>query len=257
MSTLEPEVEPAPAPDVPPLLLPLRSAAAAAARRLAPIVLVGAGLGLLVGGVGGRLAMLLLARINPEIAGVESDDGFIMGRFTVGATINLLIVGLLLGLIGAVIYSVLRGLRFGPRWFQVLSIGGGAGIAVAAPIVHPDGVDFTMLSPVGLAIALFVAIPFGYAACLTLIAERLLADGSSYQRLPRWAQYLPLALLVLVPFAVPLLGIGWLVGYLIRSSSRGRAMIERPVAYWFGRLMLVGYFGLSLRDLVADTMELV
>jgi hypothetical protein len=36
-------------------------------------------LGLLVGGVGSRLAMMLLARLNPGIAGVTSDDGFIMG----------------------------------------------------------------------------------------------------------------------------------------------------------------------------------
>jgi hypothetical protein len=224
---------------------------------LAPIVLVGAVLGVLVGGVGGRLAMLLLARINPEIAGVESDDGFIMGRFTIGATINLLLAGLFLGLIGAVVYYVLRGLRFGPRWFQVLSIGGGAGVAVAAPIVHPDGVDFTLLSPLWLAIGLFVAIPFVYAVGLTLVAERLLAEGSWYQRLPRWGQYLPLAFLVVVPFTVPVLGIGWLVGYMARSSPSRRAMLERPEAFWFGRLILVGYFGLSLRDLVADTMELV
>jgi hypothetical protein len=139
----------------------------------------------------------------------------------------------------------------------VLSIGGGAGVAVAAPIVHPDGVDFTLLSPLWLAIALFVAIPFLYAAGLTLIAEPLLGEGSWYQRLPRWGQYLPLGFLVLVPFMVPLLGIGWLVGYMVRSSASGRAMLERPEAFWFGRLILAGYFGLSLRDLVADTMELV
>ena len=42
-----------------------------AARRLAAITLAGALLGVLVGGVGGRLAMLLLARLNPEATGVE------------------------------------------------------------------------------------------------------------------------------------------------------------------------------------------
>ena len=238
-------------------LVALGPAADQAARRLAPIVLVGAVLGVVVGGVGGRLAMLLLARMNPEVTGVESDDGFIMGRFTVGATVNLLLAGLFLGIVGAVIYFVVRGLRFGPRWFQVVAIGVGAGVAVAAPIVHPDGVDFTLLSPVWLAVGLFVAIPFLYAVGLTLMAERLLADGPWYQRLPRWGQYLPLAFLVLVPPVVPVLAIGWLVGFMVRSSAGGRAMLERPEAYWFGRLILVGYFGLALRDLVADTMELV
>jgi hypothetical protein len=96
-----------------------------------------------------------------------------------------------------------------------------------------------------------------YAALLTLVAERLLAEGSWYQRLPRWGQYLPLAFLILVPFLVPVLGIGWLVGYLVRSSPSRRSVLERPQAFWFGRLILVGYFGLALRDLVADTMDIV
>ena len=41
-----------------------------------PVTWAGALLGLLVGGVGSRLAMLLLARLNPEATGVISDDGF-------------------------------------------------------------------------------------------------------------------------------------------------------------------------------------
>ena len=48
----------------------LTLAARESARRLAAIVLVGAICGVLIGGVGGRLAMMLLARLNPEVAGV-------------------------------------------------------------------------------------------------------------------------------------------------------------------------------------------
>ena len=44
-----------------------RASAEQAARRLAAITAVGGVLGLLVGGVGGRLAMMLLARLNPEV----------------------------------------------------------------------------------------------------------------------------------------------------------------------------------------------
>jgi hypothetical protein len=39
--------------------------------------------GLVVGGIGGRLAMALLAAKNPEDHGTLTDDEFVMGQFTV------------------------------------------------------------------------------------------------------------------------------------------------------------------------------
>jgi hypothetical protein len=56
-----------------------RDSAEQAVRRLAPTTVAGALLGVLVGGVVGRLARMLLARLNPNATGVTSDDGFIMG----------------------------------------------------------------------------------------------------------------------------------------------------------------------------------
>jgi len=126
-----------------------------ALRSLAAISVAGALAGVLVGGIGGRLAMMLLARLNPQVTGLTSDDGFIMGRFTVGNTLSLLAVGFGLGLFGAAVYAVLRGLMIGPRWFQVLSISVGPAVVVGEMLVHTDGVDFTLLEPAGLAIALF------------------------------------------------------------------------------------------------------
>ena len=46
-----------------------------ALRRLAAITAAAAVLGLLIGGVFNRLAMMLLAALNPAATGVESDDG--------------------------------------------------------------------------------------------------------------------------------------------------------------------------------------
>jgi hypothetical protein len=232
------------------------ASALAAARRLAPITLAGALLGVVVGGVGGRLAMLLLARLNPAATGVESDDGFVMGQFTVANSLRLLLTGMLAGLIGAAVYYAVRGLRFGPRWFQITSFAVGGGVTVGALIVHPDGVDFTLLSPAWLAIALFVAIPALYAGLLTVIAERLLDERSRWWGLPRLVRYAPVGLLGFVPFLVPILASGWIIGYLVRSTPSGRVALERPQAYWFGRLVLVGYFGLALRELIADTVAI-
>src|SRR5262245_45478307 len=74
-----------------------RGSAQLAARRMGALTAVGALLGLVVGGIGGRLAMMLLARLNPEATGVTSDDGFTIGQFTLSDTLNLLLIATLLG----------------------------------------------------------------------------------------------------------------------------------------------------------------
>lgn len=73
-------------------------AATAAARRLAAITAAGVVLGVLVGGVGGRLAMMLLAATNPGMGGLTSDDGFMIGRFTLLGSLNLLLANAWLGI---------------------------------------------------------------------------------------------------------------------------------------------------------------
>ncbi|GEP38512.1 hypothetical protein NPS01_21750 [Nocardioides psychrotolerans] len=142
--------------------------------RIATVPLVGAGLGALVGGVLGRAAMYGIALLNPEATGRLSDDGFVMGRFTLAGSLSLVAVGAFLGLLGGVIYVVVRGLLFGPGWFRVVCVGLGAGVPVGNQVVHVDGVDFTLLQPVWLSVALFVAIPGLYGVLLTLVAERRL-----------------------------------------------------------------------------------
>lgn len=48
-----------------------------------PALLVGLVTGLLIGGVGGRLAMFVLRLTSSEtLHGLETDDGFIVGSFT-------------------------------------------------------------------------------------------------------------------------------------------------------------------------------
>ncbi|CAM3302946.1 hypothetical protein NODU109028_10355 [Nocardioides dubius] len=216
-------------------------AAAAAIRRLAAVTAAGALLGVLVGGVGGRLAMLLLARLNPDASGVVSDDGFVMGRFTLAGSLNLLLVAGALGVLGAAIYLVLRPLLIGPRWFQVLAISLGPAVVVGEQLVHVDGVDFTLLEPVWLAIALFLLIPGVYTALLTLLAERWLAPGSAFWRGPLWLAALPLlAFGPLAPLLAPLAA-GWLASEAVRRRNGGRIPAASVLA-WAGRAALAVLF---------------
>ncbi|OIJ28695.1 hypothetical protein UG56_000225 [Nocardioides luteus] len=136
------------------------------------MLLAGAVLGALIGGVGGRLVMFLLVRLSPEADGVTSDDGFEMGRFTLSGSLNLVVVCTVLGAVGAVLYLLVRWLLFGPWWFRVLSVTLAAGVGVGNIIVHTDGLDFSLLQPALVSVLAFVAVPAAYGAALTVVAER-------------------------------------------------------------------------------------
>ena len=161
----------------------LRAGVEPALRTLATVTLVGVGCGVFVVGVLSRLAMYLLIRLNPEVVGMTSDDGFVMGQFTFSGSLNLAVIaGPLVGILGAGCYLALRGLMIGPRWFRLLSVSVGAGTVVGSMVVHTDGVDFTALQPVWLTVGMFVLLPVVHVAVLSLVSESLLAR----RRVGRW-----------------------------------------------------------------------
>ncbi len=123
-------------------------------------VVAGGWAGLLVGGVGGRLAMLLLRLTSDDsIRGLESDDGFTMGRFDLSSTLSLLFVTTFLG--GAVGLIIAAGRPFFPARGMPLAWGAAGAITGGAILVQSakDKVDFILLEPTWLAISLFVVIP--------------------------------------------------------------------------------------------------
>jgi hypothetical protein len=227
-----------------------------ALRRLAATVAAGAVIGLLVGGVGGRLAMMLLARLNPSATGVTSDDGFRIGQFTLSSTMGLLIVTTAIGVLGGVIYVVVRSLMIGPRWFQVLSISLGPAIVVGSMLVSPDGVDFTLLRPVPLAIALFVAIPGLYAVLLTVLAERWLEPDGWFMRGPRVMVLAPLVLCIPIAPLVAAVAVAWIAERLLLRDPRTRAAVSHPLLPWVARIALAVIFAAGLFNLISDTASL-
>lgn len=137
-------------------------------------VLVGAAAGaisgLVIGGIGGRLAMLLLRVTSPDtVIGLTSDDGFEIGAVTTD-TIPLLAAMAALGGVNGVLYVALRSaipvrLRL-PLWSLMSAVG------VGANVIHSDGVDFTVLEPSWLAITLFLALPLAAGAFVVVLVER-------------------------------------------------------------------------------------
>jgi hypothetical protein len=128
--------------------------------RVRVLVVAGMPVGVLVAGVGSRLAMLVLRLTSPDhVHGVTSDDGFTIGRVTVGGTYNLLLLGSVVGVIGAGAYMLVAPRLIGPGWFRRLTVGAACAAVVGSMLVHADGIDFKLLQPTWLAIGLFVALP--------------------------------------------------------------------------------------------------
>jgi hypothetical protein len=226
-------------------------AASAAARRLAVITAAGALVGLIVAGGGSRLAMSLLSALNPEADGIQSDDDFTIGQVT-GATLNLLLVTTLIGIFGAGVYAAVRGLRTGWGRFDLLALTAGPAVVIGAIIVKTDGVDFTVLDPAPLAIALFLTVPAAYCLALVLLAERWLRPEGAWSRAGRWG-YLPLALWIPLFPVLGVLAVGWAIG---QAVQRAGGRMDHPALLWTARAGLVVVFALGLADLGRDTADL-
>jgi hypothetical protein len=234
-----------------------RGDAWAATRVVAAATLVGVACGWLVVGVLSRLAMFVLAELNPGAAGVTSDDGFAIGQFTIAGSLNLMFLGgTFLGLLGAALYVAVRGLTIGPAWFRVASVSLGAGVVVASQVVHADGVDFVLLEPLWLAVGMFVALPILYVAVLSVVCERLLASSWTPTRGVLVVAALPwLATFVLLPL-LAVLAVGFLAWWGLQRTGWSQHPLLRTGAPWLARAGLAVVFVLAVASLVADVRSL-
>lgn len=131
--------------------------------------------GFVWGGVGGRIAMRVIFLTSDErTRGLTSDDGFEIGRIsfdTLFLVIALTIVGAFLG----AGYGVLRMFLRGPVWAVCAGMAVMVGAAGGALVVNAEGIDFRLLGPLSLAVAMFVALPALWGATVPLVTERLLS----------------------------------------------------------------------------------
>ena len=210
--------------------------------------------GLLIGGVGGRLAMLLLRLTSdPALRGAETDDGFTIGVFS-SQTLFLLGVTAGLGIVGGLFYLIVRG--WIPERWRVVVMTVYVGLVGGAGLISPDGIDFRALSPPSLAVAMFVAIAVAYGAVMPWLTERMLRQDSVMRRRP-WAWIvglLPLALANIVGILVLVLAM--LVLLVRRSAPSTIAVWRSSVMTWIGRMLLVVTAVISGANLVRDTIEI-
>jgi hypothetical protein len=203
--------------------------------------------GVVVGGIGGRIAMFVLrVTSSSAVIGIESDDGFEIGRISFSTLILLVITGIV-GAAGGPIYLLLR--QWVPDRWRVWATAVLAGVIGGTGLLNPGGVDFTLLGPLWLAVLLFILIPVGYGAALSVFVEEALARESE-RAVPWWAFLPNLALLLFAPAALMLAAVvlsGWALGHVGPVGRWWRS----PVVVWLGRALLVVAlirFGLALGD---------
>jgi hypothetical protein len=129
----------------------------------------GAWAGLLVGGVGGRLAMFVLRVTSPDsVRGRISDDDFEIGRFSTDTVFLLALTTVAGAVVGVMYVAIRRALPVAWRIWSWALIGATVGGSL---ILHSDGVDFNLLEPTWLAVGMFIAIPGGGAALMAVWVE--------------------------------------------------------------------------------------
>ena len=143
------------------------------ARDVATTVLVGAAAGalagLVVGGVAARLVMLALRVLSdPIVIGATSDDGFEIGRFTLGGSFQLAGGMAAAGAANGILYVVLRGSipaqARAPLWSLFAAFVGGS------QFLNAEGVDFTLLDPLWFAVRDNVSLALGASMVVAFIS---------------------------------------------------------------------------------------
>jgi hypothetical protein len=224
------------------------------------ITVAGIGAGVILVGVGSRLAMFILRLTSPVgVIGVTSDDGFVIGRFTPSGTYNLLIIGANVGIIGASAYLLVSPWLIGPQWFRRFTTGAASAAVVGSMLIHADGVDFTLLRPTWLAVALFIALPGVFGLLVGSFVDRVGRPGS-WTANGRWRWLLPILGLACFPGVLPVLGVtavvlgGWV-------AMRSTVEVQRVrTATWYGLVVRAVWLSIALTGLVAligDVREII
>ena len=215
------------------------------------MVVAGIAAGVVLIGVGSRVAMLVLRLTSPDqVHGVISDDGFTIGKVTLAGSYNLLLLGAGFGIIGAGVYRLVAPRLIGPIWFKRFTTGAAAGVVVGSMLVHADGIDFTLLKPTWLAIGLFIALPVLFGTLVGVVVDSVARPGSwtSHGR-TRWL--LPVLLLAAFPPAIVMVLFATLLVTLCFGIATAEPVQRMRKTKPFGLIVQAAWLGIAVLGLLA------
>jgi hypothetical protein len=208
-----------------------RDAAEDALRSLATVLGAGLIAGLLVVGLGGRLVMRILAATSGDGAqGLLTEAEETVGEITFGGSLGFVIfAGLLLPAAASLLYLVARRILPAPVW-----IGGSIfGLFLLATFgiddpLSSDNVDFRILSPRPLAIALIILTALLFGVTFAALAARFDRSIGPITE-PGWSGksgYLSLIVLISPLFVVAIV---YVAGRAIARGRIGTLLDQRPI----------------------------
>jgi hypothetical protein len=157
---------------------PAQSSHAFAARTATVAALSGGAAGFLFGGIGGRIAMRLSAQIDRDAHGLLTENGEVVGEFTLAGTIAFIVfMGLFGGLIVGFLWTLLAPwLPEGPRARRASAVVIGAALGSRMGI-DGSNFDFRILDPPLVQASIFIALAgatgWGVVAIESRLAKRL------------------------------------------------------------------------------------
>jgi hypothetical protein len=144
----------------------------AALLREASLLVVACGVaGALVGGLGSRFVMRLAALAAPEASGLVTDNGNVVGEFTLGGTASLMLfVGVGSAVLGAGAFTILRPWLPHGTIARGVAFGGLLLPLLGTSVLDPANPDFALLGDPFLSVVLFsgLFVAFGLVASITL-----------------------------------------------------------------------------------------
>ncbi len=213
--------------------------------------------GFLVGGVGGRLAMRVVAVQTPDhYQGLTTDDGATTGEISLGGTISLVVFVTLVGVIGGLLYVAVRPILPPAPGLRLAAWGVTTGVLGGVSVVQSDGVDYTVLGSPAASVVMFVALVAGYGVVTAAVADRLLRpDG--WARTASLRRVLPALILVApaVGFLPPLVVVAAVVvAVRVQGWQRRLPVAALTAVGRIGLVLLVGAVAVSLTRTIADVV---
>lgn len=207
--------------------------------------------------------MFALRLTSPDsVIGMQSDDDFTIGRFTLSGTYNLMLLGAAVGVIGVAAYQCVAPRLIGPIWLRRLTVALASGAVVGSMLIHSDGIDFRLLEPTWFAIGLFVLLPAVFGAVIGAVVDRM-SEPRSVETRPavatrraRWV--LPIVLVIAFPLTLFVLVIatGVATVWFIVRDDWVAPLTSTRVANRVAQACWLGVAVLGLVALVGDVRSL-
>jgi hypothetical protein len=189
-----------------------------ALRRFAAVFVAGGFAGMILGGLGSRIAMRIAALAAPNSAqGFPTEAGARIGEITLEGTVFLILfAGIGSALIGSAFYLVVRSWLPRRRWLRAIAFGGLELAVFGTQVLDAGNADFTILGRPLLNVAVLSSLFVLHGAMLVLLVEpsgRLVATVAGDERW-RGVAVNVAALGAALSTAAAIVGLGGLLGWL-------------------------------------------